>query len=102
MDAFRKAGRDCALSLLEEHRGGVIDIARIHARSIAEKNGTVTSTEVLASMAAVPGLEGLLEGLDRRFMGPVFSRRDWIPCGWTNTGSHARPDRIWRLRSEGT
>lgn len=89
------AKRDEALDLLARTRATLIEQAFRLAHGIASVSGTVTSTEVLAKMRQ---LDLIPEGIDTRFMGPVFRRKCWKPVGWEDSGSHCRPVRRWRLR----
>ncbi len=82
--------RDEALDLLSRTRRELIDKAYGIAVDIARETGSVTSTEVLAKMT-VP------DGIDRRFMGPVFRRKCWRRVAWDDSGSHRRLVPRWIL-----
>lgn len=100
-DAMSQAEkRDEALRNLEDHRAWLIATARQIAVEIAQAQGTVTSPEVARVLQE--RWPGCLSGVDTRFLGAVFrtSQGDcpFTPVGWTNTGSHARPVRVWTLK----
>jgi hypothetical protein len=76
------------------------------AQSLATKQGTVTSTEVLEVLKEelVPGsgpLADALQQADPRFLGVIFRfpRGYWERVGTTSTGSHHRPVTVWKIRS---
>lgn len=89
--------RDAALDTLELSRAELIADAKVHAVRIATETGTVTSTQVLASMRA-SGHGDDLDRYDRRWMGAVFRRgTGWKRVGWSSTGSHCRPVAVWAV-----
>lgn len=88
--------RNVALDLLEETRAELIDCARKVALKIVNKNGSVTSTEVLIEMHDL-GMTSKLDTVDKRFMGAVF-RNGWTRKGYENLGSHGRPVSVWMLK----
>lgn len=93
---FKK--RDSALELLREHRAALIDVARNIAITLARKNKTVTSTEVIKTMKE-KGFESYVEKYDKRFLGAVFTdKKTWTKVGYDNSGSHGRPVSVWRLK----
>lgn len=101
MENAELAQRDKVLDGLAERRSDLILHAKVIARSIALKNGTVTSVEVLERMREIKFLRIMLSGVDTRFMGVVF--RDpvvWSPVSWRTTGSHGRPVRVWSLNAK--
>jgi hypothetical protein len=96
MDLFdyaeENAKKERALDAVEISSKDLVDLAKQIADDIAEKNGTVTSPQVLARVIAIcPNLQGR----DPRFMGAVF-RKGWERVGFENAGSHSRPVSIWR------
>jgi hypothetical protein len=89
--------RDEALALLLTYRGPLIEAAREIATYIAWRTGRVTSPEVLSVLMRSQWRQ-VVQGVDRRFMGPVFRDKRWRRIGWEPTGSHGRPVAIWALR----
>lgn len=92
MDMDReRAERDRVLDVLEQRRARLVQAAKLQAVALYEKHGYVTSVMVLAAMER-NGWD--MDGIDRRFMGPVF-RTGWRRIGWEATGSHGRPVAKW-------
>lgn len=85
------AERDRVLDLLEERRRKLIQAVKLQAVAIYERRGYVTSVLVLQALER-NGWD--MDGIDRRFMGPVF-RTGWRRIGWEATGSHCRPVAKW-------
>lgn len=91
------AARDQVLDVLEEWRKCLVLEGRSRAVAIARRNGSVTSTEVLAELRADPEWADAVDAVDARFMGAVF-RKGWARAGWETSGSHARPVSRWVLK----
>lgn len=74
------------------------DMARMLGR---ERPSGITSADVIAALeAADPTTHERLQNRDRRLMGAVFTKDEWMQTGeWRATGSHSRPQRVWSLRA---
>lgn len=76
-----------AFDLFETHRSEWLAKARVEARNIADRHGSVTINEV---RAAVP----IPSGVDPRVAGAVFRGGDWVCLGYVSSArrtSHGRP-----------
>lgn len=74
-------------------RRDYLDLARQAAALICRDKGFVTSDDV---RAVVP----LPKGIDGRVLGAVFSGKEWVKIGYTQTkvrSSHYRPISIFQL-----
>jgi len=91
--------RDLALDRLAESRADLIAVAQKIAKQLCQTHGQVTSPEVLRVMRQ-QGYGGMLDKVDRRFMGCVFCR-GWRRIGYENSGSHGRPVSVWVLSNGG-
>lgn len=97
-----KTRRDEVLDQLELWRAPLITVAKIVACELEQKNGRVTSPEVIRELK-LRGYEAQLEEVDKRFMGAVFRKTDnWERVGWEPIGSHARPVSVWKRRRNTT
>jgi hypothetical protein len=95
MDLFDYAEsrkKDEALDHFDHTATWLVEKAKTIALRLSEKQGTVTSPEVLQILEReVPGLLGR----DPRFMGAVF-RSGWERVGFVASGSHRRMVSLWR------
>lgn len=78
------------LNQLAESRRELITRAKEIALEIYEREGTVSSPQVLAVLREENPFD-----VDPRFMGAVF-RKGWLRVGWTTAGSHGRPVSVWK------
>jgi hypothetical protein len=92
----QKREREFAEQRLLAARGDMIKLARTVAREIAERDGQVTSPQVVRELRA-RGHGPTLDKIDRRFMGPVF-RKGWKRVGYANEGSHGAAVSVWELQ----
>jgi hypothetical protein len=76
---------------VEPSKNQLVLAGRRIAIELANRDGSVTSTKVLAEMR-VRGYE--VDSAEKRFMGAVF-RKGWTRIGYEPTGSHNRPMSIW-------
>jgi hypothetical protein len=89
-----RAKKERALELLSAHREQRIIAARAIAKEIHDRQGAVTSPQVIAELRR-RGFEPDEE--DKRFMGAVF-RAGWKRIGYEPSGSHCRPVSVWVLK----
>ena len=94
----QKQGRDHALALLEECRERLIAAGKSVARKIASEQGTVTASEVLATMRADPSYADDVAKFDPRWTGCLFRGGDWEHIDDARLGSHKRTVWVWRLK----
>lgn len=81
------ATKEAAMDALEDTRAEWLAEARVQARNIADRHGSVTINEV---RAAVP----IPSGVDPRVAGAVFRGGDWVCLGYVSSArrtSHGRP-----------
>ena len=92
-----RAGRDAALSLLEETRAAWLFSARDFALQVAKIHGSVCADDI-HRLCPIPS------GLDPRVMGAVFQIPELVADGYVQTKrrqAHARPIRRFVLRLGG-
>lgn len=82
--------KEKVLNQLAESRRELISRAKEIALEICEREGTVSSPQVLAVLREENPFD-----VDPRFMGAVF-RKGWLRVGWTTAGSHGRPVSVWK------
>lgn len=66
-----------------------------------EQPGGITSGNVTAALEAMdPSTHERLQQLDKRLLGALFKKDEWLQTGeWRPTGSHGRPQRVWVLKA---
>ena len=91
--AFNLKERDTILDHFETIRIDLLKRAKEIAIQIAERNGSVTSPQVVQALEfeKAPGLEHV----DKRFMGGVF-RGGWERIGFRSEGSHGQAVSVWK------
>ena len=91
-----KAGRDAAMSNLEDTRSDWLHAARAIARDIAERKGHVCADDIHRRFPPP-------SGVDPRVMGAVFGGKGWVRLGYKQSerpACHARPIPIWGLQTD--
>lgn len=83
--------RDAGIVQAARGAANLVEVAKRYALALAQKNGRVSSTDVLEAMRQA-GYE--VDKAEKRFMGAVF-RKDWKRIGYENSGSHNRPVSVW-------
>ena len=94
------------LEIHKEKHAYLVGIAFKIAVGIAKKNGEVSSSEVWAKLYEKAhkneNFEVLLQDADPRWMGAVFTRKNWTRVRWETEdkrvvrASHFRPASVWR------
>lgn len=82
------------LPLFEVHRADWLQTARQIALELG-RNGVSVTIDMVRAKIPPPA------GVDPRVMGAVFTRKDWINCGYTKghrATSHGRPVAVFKLR----
>lgn len=92
--------RDAALTRLERSNAEILSACRAAMREIA-KNGPVDADDARDWLARQ---EDGARWMDRRkdWMGALFKTAEWMPVGWKISRApqnHARPIRVWRLKT---
>ncbi len=95
----QEAERKLAEKRLRDARAELIALARTAATHLANRNGTVTSPQVVKELRR-RGYGPLLDKVDRRLMGPVF-RGGFRRVGYANEGSHGAAVSVWELKDRG-
>lgn len=79
--------------LQEEHQADLVERLRAAAKALAATHPDGITSDEVHAVVNIP------EATDRRVMGAVFNKKDWVHVGWrasTRKINHGRPIRVWK------